>query len=223
MWNFVGILKFIGKFLATPAGIIVIAFIVIQAQSGRINKLKEDNRELNNRIKFEETVNNALLDTIKFLGDHKPLPKSIRIEVPVPINIPVPRFESDDTDSIDTPFVTFYDKFQWEEWYRDHCTGIIELDTTQIWGNGMGARAQGQFYYGIGVNRRNWLLITPAGNWSIKPKREGFRGGIEWLVNADGDISIGADITWRKWGPTIKFDINEFSNIEGWLGVRRSF
>jgi hypothetical protein len=218
-------IKSILKFVATPAGILVVAIIIIQLLYSRNNKLSNEVKELRNKIEFRQTVESALRDSIGNIGTYNPLPETIIVDIPVPVFPPMVIETAGDTiqQKPDRPYVRFDFQEQWEKWYRDNCTGFIEFDTTQIWDNDKGARAQGQFYYGIDTDQRNWLLITPAGNWDHKPAKEGFRGGIEWLLSTSGDISIGCDITWRKWGPAARIDILEFSNVRGWLGIRRSY
>lgn len=216
------ILKNVLKFVVTPAGIIILAILVIQFQFSRNNKLKKEVQEMKNQIAFQQIVNDALKDTLKNVGEYEPLPETIKVEIPIPI--PTHIVDTPGTmDSESEPYVRFDDKAQWENWYREYCTGSIDFDTTKIWDNGKGARAQGRFYYGIGTDQYNWLLISPAGDWTIKQKKEGFRGGIEWLISTSGDISIGADLTWRRWGPATRVDILKFSRGKFWIGLRRNF
>jgi len=216
-------LRSILKFVATPAGIIVIAVVVIQLLYSRNNNLKSELDDLKSQIAFQETVKKALEDSLKVIADYSPIPDNIKIDVPIPVPRPIENGSIlSQADSNITPYVKFDIKEQWERWYRDNCAGMIEFDTTQIWDNGKGARVQGRFYYGIGADQRNWLLVSPAGDWKIKQKREGFRGGMEWLVSTGGDISIGADITWRKWGPAGRIDILEFSQAKVWFGIKRN-
>ncbi|OQX92010.1 MAG: hypothetical protein B6D58_05190 [candidate division Zixibacteria bacterium 4484_95] len=213
-------LKNILKFVATPAGIIILAILIIQFQFSRNNKLKNEVQELKNQIAFQQIVNGALKDTLKNIGKYEPIPETVEVKIVIPGKIDsIYIYE----DSVGGYYLRFDDKKHWDKWYREHCTGVIEFDTTKFWDNDKGARVQGKFYYGTGTGQHNWLLISPVGNWSLKTQKEGLRCGIEWLISTSGDISIGGDLTWRKWGPATRVDILEFSKARFWVGLRRNF
>jgi len=187
------------KFGSTPAVILVGAFIFIQILLGQKDNLKNEVDKLRYQIGFQETVKNALEDSIRVLADYEPIPDTFEIIIPVP----TPEETKPDTaltDSTHTPYVKFDFREQWESYYRENCAGIIEFKDSTIWDNGKGAIVEGRLYYPfIASDNRNWLLISPAGDWSYseppKQKRLGFGifagSGVTGKSKFDFMIGIG--------------------------------
>lgn len=218
-------MKNIISWLSTTAGILAVAVFIIQLQCGRIDKLQREKADLRAEARADSIYAAALQDTLKAIGEYKPVPETLFADTSHPIIIPpAPDLKPADSAEAARPYRVFYNRGQWDNWYKQNCTGLIEGDTSVIWGNGAGARVQFQFYYGLGTNRYNRLLVLPAGDWRPSPrKKPGFGGGLEWLVSNKGDLSIGGDITWRKWGPSARIDFLHSDKPTYWGGVRRNF
>ena len=209
-------LKGLLKYSATPAGVILIAVVVIQALLSGNAKLKKEMEQLHNEIITQRMLTAALKDSLKNIGDYHPLPETVKVTVPTPAVT-----ETGTTPKEGKPYAAFTSKTQWENWYRKHCTGIIEFDTTQLWENGQGARVQGRLCYGTGNSQDNYLLITPAGNWKYKPPKTTLQAGIEILLNKRGEVSLGLDVTYKKWGPALRIDTRNTGTPKTWIGVRK--
>ena len=77
-------LKGLLKYSATPAGVILIAVVVIQALLSRNAKLKKEVEQLHNEIITQRMLTAALKDSLKNIGDYHPLPETVKVTVPTP-------------------------------------------------------------------------------------------------------------------------------------------
>jgi hypothetical protein len=211
--------SFLGS-LGTVVVIMIIAAFIIQLQCGRINSLNQKNKDLAAEKLNAEKYAAALEETLKVVGNYKHVPESI----PVPVPYPVPtKPESIYVDSHGNhPFYCFNTKAEYDKWYKDKCTGSISGSDSTLWDKKKGARVDYNFYYGIGTDSLNWMLILPCGDWMPKPAKSGFVGGFDFVIKT-GAVSLSPDITWRDWGPKIRIDIYANKNPEFWFGIRKSF
>lgn len=205
--------------------LVLAAVFIIQLQCGRIDKLQRDKANLEADARADSLYAMALKDSLRSIGEYKPVPESIPVPIPYPIVIaPKPVLTPPDSGAAAQAYLVFYTKDQWEDWYRTSCAGVIEGRDSTIWENGVGASVYYKFFYGLATNELNRLLILPAGNWRPPPRpKEGFRGGLTWQISNKGDLSVGADITWRKWGPVARIDFLHDDKPTYWGGIRRNF
>jgi len=211
--------------ISSWVAVVVAAVFVIQLQCGRIDKLQQEKANLGAQARADSIYAAALQDTLRGIGEYKRLAETVFTDTSNRIIIPpAPELAPANAEEAARPYRVFYNQGQWDNWYRQSCTGLIEGDTTVIWGNKAGARVMFKFYYGLSTNRLNRLLVVPAGDWRPPPKKKpGFAGGLEWQLSNKGDLSIGADITWRKWGPAARIDFLHDDQPTYWGGIRRNF
>jgi hypothetical protein len=219
-------MKAIISSISASVAILIAAFFVIQFQSGRIDALKNKNAELERDKYNADLLAEALGDTIKNYATYHPLPAAIIINAPEPKpnnpDGPI-KPEVGSSRGYSEIYCYFPTKTQWDNWYRSHCTGVIEINASRMMDSRRGVKVIGQKYYGIGTDSLDELQILPSGDWSERIRKEGFRGGITAMLSRHADFSATIDLTWRKWGPAARIDINHNRTSEIWGGLRRNF
>lgn len=211
----------VGKYLKanmkTVVPVILIAAVAIayywhdSRQISRIEQLEVNNQALSDTLRSERTLAAALKDTLRDIAENKPLPETIRVDYPVP--------GPDDTGASDTlcsdagrPYVSFSDRQHWESWFRQHCTGMIAIDTSAIWENGQGAKVEGELYYGEGVDvaQYSWVLITPVGNIpQVSASKNYPRRMAGLMYGTDKEFAgIMSLAYWRGWAPAFGIGLN---------------
>ena len=172
--------------------------------NGKVESETRAKLEYKAQLDSISVYNAALKDTLRNIADHRSLPEALEVEIPVPhFGPPVP----DSSSGVEPdPFATFWTEQQWRSWLAEHCrAGVIEVDSSITWENGLGARVQGEFHYGYGVDYASldYLLITPTGSYrppetSAPQEKEYPQRLLGVGYKSDGYISVMGSITsWR--------------------------